>query len=325
LKIQIKSYIGGRRSAGTKGAKVPCIPEKEKRGGMYPLTAGAWTIHSPGVATKRMDLACFTSHGTHIQKELKGFFQVEDLKLEEKRPATLIFKGKMFQCYFKLQAPKNKPPSKNPRFFWSKLEQEIRKLFPQIYTFIETEKRVPPNDVRFIQFTKLKQNQTYEIDFLSPHEINLDSKLQEIGPANSNLQTIDDSDTTAAGEMLGNDPEIAEDLGPEETSEALADLFLAEADFDQMLRLLAKKNVILQGPPGVGKSYIAKRLAYALIGAKEPTKVGMIQFHQTYSYEDFIQGYRPNLDGSFQLKNGVFYDFCTTASSDSTTPVCVHH
>jgi len=88
-----------------------------------------------------------------------------------------------------------------------------------------------------------------------------------------------------------------------------------------MLGLLGKKkNVILQGPPGVGKSYIAKRLAYALIGTRDPSRVSMIQFHETYSYEDFLQGYRPTPDGSFQLRNGVFYDFCKAASSDLAIP-----
>jgi 5-methylcytosine-specific restriction protein B len=99
--------------------------------------------------------------------------------------------------------------------------------------------------------------------------------------------------------------------------DALEDLFVPEADFDQMLSLLQhKRNIILQGPPGVGKSFIAKRIAYTLIGATDERKVEMIQFHQAYSYEDFIQGYRPNADGTFSLKNGVFYEFCKRARAD---------
>jgi len=83
-----------------------------------------------------------------------------------------------------------------------------------------------------------------------------------------------------------------------------------------LTELKHKKNIILQGPPGVGKSYIAKKLAHTLIGAKDEDRVEMVQFHQAYSYEDFIQGYRPTADGTFHLKNGVFYKFCEKARND---------
>lgn len=108
---------------------------------------------------------------------------------------------------------------------------------------------------------------------------------------------------------------------PYTTTEALTDLFLSETDFVEIIALLKnKKNIILQGPPGVGKSFIARRVAYALIGKKAPTNVRMIQFHQAYSYEDFIQGYRPNTDGGFYLKNGVFFGFCKKAAADLSNP-----
>ncbi len=108
-------------------------------------------------------------------------------------------------------------------------------------------------------------------------------------------------------------------LAPYTKEKALAEIFLLESDFDQMLTLLRhKKNIILQGPPGVGKSYIAKRLAYTLIGSRDEDKIEMVQFHQAYSYEDFIQGYRPTADGTFRLKNGVFYRFCEKARKDGS-------
>jgi 5-methylcytosine-specific restriction protein B len=104
---------------------------------------------------------------------------------------------------------------------------------------------------------------------------------------------------------------------PYAKKDAIKDLFINEAKFDDILSVLShKKNVILQGPPGVGKTFIAKRLAYTLMSQKDDQKVQMIQFHQSYSYEDFIQGYRPNDDGKFDLKNGIFYEFCKKAQRD---------
>lgn len=95
---------------------------------------------------------------------------------------------------------------------------------------------------------------------------------------------------------------------------ALNDLFMEEEKFDKIINSLKrKKNIILQGPPGVGKTFVAKRIAYTLIGKKDESKIQMIQFHQSYTYEDFIQGFRPTEEGNFKLKNGVFYEFCQKA------------
>lgn len=66
----------------------------------------------------------------------------------------------------------------------------------------------------------------------------------------------------------------------------------------------------------MGKTFTAKRLAYSLMGEKDDSHIEFIQFHQSYSYEDFIMGYRPNDDGSFELREGVFYRFCDKARND---------
>jgi 5-methylcytosine-specific restriction protein B len=112
---------------------------------------------------------------------------------------------------------------------------------------------------------------------------------------------------------VGELPNQAETYG---LTEAMDGLFVDEEKIKETLRLLRqKKNVILQGPPGVGKTFVSKRLAYALMGEKSPDRLGMVQFHQSYAYEDFIQGYRPSGTG-FKLKNGVFYEFCEKAKQD---------
>lgn len=93
----------------------------------------------------------------------------------------------------------------------------------------------------------------------------------------------------------------------------LGEVFLNENQYDTMASLLSyKKNIILQGPPGVGKTYVSKRLAYSLMGVKDPTRVELVQFHQNYSYEDFVMGFRPDKQG-FSLQFGIFYDFCQRA------------
>ena len=96
----------------------------------------------------------------------------------------------------------------------------------------------------------------------------------------------------------------------------LNEVFVSDKEYDTLKNLLMyKQNIILQGAPGVGKTFMAKRLAYSIIGFKQNNFVECIQFHQSYSYEDFIMGYKPTNNG-FELKTGVFYNFCKKAEKD---------
>ena len=95
----------------------------------------------------------------------------------------------------------------------------------------------------------------------------------------------------------------------------LDQVYMTEAKYDRLVAVLTrKKNIILQGAPGVGKTYAAKRLAYSIMGEKDDDRIEFVQFHQNYSYEDFIMGYKPVEDG-FELKYGIFYRFCQKAAN----------
>jgi MoxR-like ATPase len=96
----------------------------------------------------------------------------------------------------------------------------------------------------------------------------------------------------------------------------LTDVYLSSERYDTLVSLLVnKKNLILQGAPGVGKTFAAKRLAYSMMGEKDDSRIEFIQFHQNYSYEDFIMGYKPQGEG-FELRYGVFYRFCRKAANE---------
>ncbi len=95
----------------------------------------------------------------------------------------------------------------------------------------------------------------------------------------------------------------------------LSNVFITADKYDSLVRMLkAKKNIILQGAPGVGKTFAARRLAYSIMGVKDDSRIEFVQFHQNYSYEDFVMGYKPNENG-FELKKGIFYSFCQKAAS----------
>jgi MoxR-like ATPase len=103
--------------------------------------------------------------------------------------------------------------------------------------------------------------------------------------------------------------------------DALGELFLERHELEEILALWrVKKNLLLQGPPGVGKTFIARRLAFLLMEHNDQARVRMVQFHQAYAYEDFVQGYRPSESGGFVRRDGAFFDFAKLAEADAGRP-----
>lgn len=122
-------------------------------------------------------------------------------------------------------------------------------------------------------------------------------------------------------EPIEEEDEQIEEFAPYTDKDFLKEVYIDEQQLQTMKSLLLrKKNLILQGAPGVGKTYAAKRLAYALMGEKDVSRVDIIQFHQNYSYEDFVMGYKPNTEGGFSLNNGIFYEFCQKAKLHRDMP-----
>ena len=104
-------------------------------------------------------------------------------------------------------------------------------------------------------------------------------------------------------------------------AQAHQDLFIRPDRFTRLLTSLqTRKNLILQGPPGTGKTFIARRIARCLIGSTDNGPIEMVQFHQSYAYEDFVQGFRPTDEGGFTLRDGVFHRFCERARAQPKTP-----
>ena len=112
--------------------------------------------------------------------------------------------------------------------------------------------------------------------------------------------------------------EVSLDSCPRYTKDDfLEDVYLSEGRYDELVALLRRKhNVILQGAPGTGKTYTARRLAWSLMGEKDESRMGFVQFHQSYSYEDFVIGFRPDGQGGFEPREGAFLSFCKQAAED---------
>ncbi|MBU3130459.1 AAA family ATPase [Clostridium tagluense] len=160
-----------------------------------------------------------------------------------------------------------------------------------------------------------------ELDQFFSYVFERDSKFIKFNSEDYEIdENIDENSTIKDGSGVGyveSEPSKTEEIEEFTMDDFIKDVFLEKEEADEIVELLDyKNNIILQGPPGVGKTFIAKRIAYLHSGKKDNTKIEMVQFHQSYSYEDFVRGFRPDSDGKFNLKNGIFYDLCKRAAKD---------
>jgi len=162
-------------------------------------------------------------------------------------------------------------------------------------------------------------NWTHNGDWLYPGQAAMKvltdiSQLTDLVAELEAIFSVEEDETPSAAL----EEETVQKYPPYNEDQFLEDVYIDRAAYETLVGLIRKKkNVILQGAPGVGKTYAAKRLAYSMMGEKNQDRVQMVQFHQSYSYEDFIEGFRPTGSGNgFEIKKGSFYHFCRKAADD---------
>lgn len=185
----------------------------------------------------------------------------------------------------------------------------------QIVALLEVQKQ---NDGKLIWFKKI-ETLGVPIDYSAIKSFPELENMEFLVNPNGTLFKLTQDEFDVIMGIIRDENPILEPSSVEDYSKVdfLNEVFMSDEDFETLKSLLLrKKNVILQGAPGVGKTFAANRLAYAIMGKKDYNCVEQVQFHQNYSYEDFMMGYKPNEDGGFELKTGVFYKFCKKAASD---------
>ncbi|MCR5836030.1 MAG: AAA family ATPase [Lachnospiraceae bacterium] len=170
---------------------------------------------------------------------------------------------------------------------------------------------------------------TQDEEYPNIREVNWTHVGERVHPGQAVMKTL--TDITPYTEYVSKlnalyEDELDEDVDelepieypPYSPEKFLEEVYMSSDDYDTLVELIRiKKNVILQGAPGVGKTYAAKRLAYSMMGCKDQNRVMLVQFHQSYTYEDFVEGFRPASSGDgFEIKKGAFYKFCKRAADD---------
>lgn len=178
------------------------------------------------------------------------------------------------------------------------------------------------NDGENIYFEKV-EGLSVPIDYLTLKEIAELEKMEYFSNPQGSLFKLSKGEYDCIMDIVREENPIgnaSEEIETYTKEDFLKDVYMGEEKYDGLKNLLLKKqNVIMQGAPGVGKTFAAKRLAYSIMGAKDESRIEFIQFHQNYSYEDFIMGYKPSGEG-FELQNGIFYKFCLKAANNPDIP-----
>lgn len=170
-------------------------------------------------------------------------------------------------------------------------------------------------DGKMIYFKKL-EGLSAPIDFATFRDTKELQSMEYFNMTQGTLFKLSENEYDCLMDMIREEnpaPRVNEPYAAYTKTDFLKDVYMSEDKYDRLVSVMKrKKNMILQGAPGVGKTFAAERLAYSMLGKKDTSHVSLIQFHQNYSYEDFIMGYRPTENG-FALTPGVFYEFCQKA------------
>ncbi len=195
------------------------------------------------------------------------------------------------------------------------------KLFEKVFIYETGEKRI----LGIGKITKKSEDHSLTIKLIDSFEVPITLEelksikaLEQAPFITSNMGTlknITEEETKLILKLIQSKNELRDDSYSFEKLDK--EVFLKKEECEKIYNILKeKKNIILEGAPGVGKTYIAKRLCYAIMRKKEEERLLNIQFHQSYAYEDFVLGYRPTKKGGFKLKSGPFIDFCEKARKD---------
>ncbi|WP_019866537.1 McrB family protein [Methylovulum miyakonense] len=203
---------------------------------------------------------------------------------------------------------------KRVRVNWTKVEP-IREWY--FYTYQPTIWRVLPGEWKADSLIAFAfDNQVQDINRFC-NEPNWQKKISSPTEISSVPEDADENQEVKNDNSLSNEVYTVEDI--------LKDgCFLKPEEISRLLdRLSDKKNLILQGPPGTGKTWLAKRLAFALIGQKDESKIRAVQFHPNLSYEDFVRGWRPTGEGKLSLADGVFMEAIKAALKNPSSKFVV--